>query len=115
MSLACTPWHRSCYWNERTVIRIDLITLRGGGGGGGGRVGLRRLLLLQRVDDSHGGLRHAADGEGEAGATAVLHRSRRRRYQTVQGEGEARRKTQSGELIFALAANECTTPTCLYS
>jgi hypothetical protein len=33
----------------------------------------------------------------------------------VQREGEARRKTQSGVVILALAANERTTPTCLYS
>jgi hypothetical protein len=35
--------------------------------------------------------------------------------QTVQREGEARRKTQSGVVIFGLAANERTTTTCLYS
>jgi hypothetical protein len=51
------------------------------GGGSGGRVPLR--LLVAGVGDGHGGLRHAAHGEGEDGealaaadggaATAVLH------------------------------------------
>lgn len=64
----------------------EVLTMCGGGGirggGGGGRISLR-LLLLERVGDGHGGLRHAADGEGEASAAAVLHRSRRRQDRAV--------------------------------